>query len=181
MTPLASPASAARALGGGPIGSCTGMRYEEPSWNHCPHCTQCHSFQSILLDHLEEHTFLHRVQFLYPIVCRERVGSHRQIAPKALQAHQTAGREIFVLDLSRATFHLATIDGEGDKSPWADARLTVLHFSRRFPEGAAVRTSNGMLVQGELRPSLTCRPGQNLANPEGLHAAGEGCRLNRPA
>ena len=73
---------------------------------------------------------------------------------------------------------MAPIDGAGDNSHWADTRLMVVRLRRLATEGTTVRTSNDLRVEGELGPTLPCRPSQPLAIPEFLYAAGAVRRLH---
>ena len=126
----------------------------------------------------EEHTLQSRLKVLYAIVSRELVGSHREIAPQAVDTHERAGREMFVLDLCRRTSHLAAIDGTGDNSHRTDTRVVVVRLPRRATEGTAVRTSNDLGVERQLGAPFSCRPCQDLAYPEGSDSAGPGRCLN---
>ena len=54
----------------------------------------------------------------------------------------------------------------------------VVRLQRRAIDGTAGRSSKDLWVEDELGTPLPCRPGQDLSNPEALHAAGAGRRLD---
>ena len=67
------------------------------------------------------------------------VGSHRQIAPQAVEMHECSRRDMFVLNLFPRTSHQAPIDGACDNSQWAEARMMVVGVRMMATEGAAFR------------------------------------------
>ena len=74
----------------------------------------------------EEHTLQSRITCLSALGRCNPVGPHRPIALLAVKKHLLAGREVLILDLLRRACQLSLIDGEGDHSHMAHARLMVL-------------------------------------------------------
>ena len=110
---------------------------------------------------------------------RPLADSHREHARHAVHAHQRARREVLALDFCCGAPELASLDRAGDDAPGADSRLVVVRLRWQPTEWPTVGAVDHLGVEGELRPTLTRRPGQDLAHPEWLPAVRAGRRPHR--
>ena len=116
------------------------------------------------------HTLQSSLQFRHAVVRRQHAEANWEPAIPAEHAHERGRWDVLALDFPRGPRELTTFDGAGDDATWADSRLLVVRLRGRPTEWAAEGAVDHLGVEGELRPTLPRRPGQDLALPGWLAA-----------
>ena len=125
------------------------------------------------------YTLQRSLEFPHAFVRRHLADAHWEPAVPAVHAHQGARREVLALDFRWGPRELAAFDRTGDDAAGADPRLVVICLRWRSTEWANVAAVDDLGVEGELSPTLPCKPGHNLAHSEWLLAGIARCRLHR--